>query len=104
MAGVNCIDYSTLTVTNTAQVMASTCSPTIPDRAKGAMITCETDQWRWRDDGTAPTDTEGHLMNPGDVLTFDSWSVPKQNWRQVMKAIQVIEVTGTPILKISWYD
>lgn len=76
----------------------------MPAKAKGAEITCEANQWRWRDDGTAPTSTEGHLMSPGDVLTFDSWTTPRTNWRAVLNAIQVIEVTGTPVLKISWYD
>ena len=100
----NNIDYSTLTVTNAAQTLASACSPAMPARAKGALITSEDNQWRWRDDGTAPTSSEGHLVNIGDVLTFDSWTVPKQNWRSVLQAIQVIEVTGTPLIKISWYD
>ena len=104
MAGTNTLDYSTLTVTDTAQVLAETSSPVMPTRAKGAIITGEVNQWRWRDDGTAPTSSEGHLMNPGDILTFDSWTVPSQNWVSVLKAIQVIEVTGAPLLKISWYD
>jgi len=60
---------------------------------------------RWRDDGTAPTASEGHLMNVGDVLTFDSWSVPKLNWRETLLAIQVIRTGATNgALKISWYN
>ena len=76
----------------------------MPSQAKGALITVETDQVRWRDDGTDPTSSEGHLLNAGDVLTFDSWSVPKLNWRQVLNAIKVIRVTNDAKLKISWYD
>ena len=37
-----------------------------------ALITCETAQVRFTVDGTAPTTTVGHLLNPGDVLRLDS--------------------------------
>ncbi len=103
--GTNNVAYSTLTVTDTAQVMATACSPVMASQAHGAIITVEGSPIRWRDDGTAPTTTEGHLMNAGDVLTFDSWSVPSVNWRQVLNAVQVIRATTTNgLLKISWYD
>ena len=37
-----------------------------------ATITCEDAQIRFRTDGTSPTADEGHVLNPGDVLTLDS--------------------------------
>ena len=101
----NNIDYSTLTVTGSAQVLATTCSPALPGAAKGAVIRLETAPIRWRDDGETVTTTEGHIMNIGDVLTFDSWTVPKNNWRSVLSRIQVIRTGATSgKLKISWYD
>ena len=103
--GTNNLDYSTLTVTDTAQVVNTACSPVMPTNAQGAIMTVETAPIRWRDDGTVPTSTEGHLMDAGDVLTFDSWTVPNSNWKQVLRAIQVIRTTATSgALKISWYD
>ena len=102
--GINNCGYSVLTVTSVAQVLATACSPVMPSQAQGAVISVEDAQVRWRDDGTAPTATEGHLMSAGDVLTFDSWTVPKNNWKQVLKAIQFIRVTADAKLKISWFD
>ena len=37
-----------------------------------ALITCETAQVRFTVNGTAPTTTVGHLLNPGDTLKLDS--------------------------------
>jgi len=103
MGGINNVDYATLTVTN-ASIGLESGTPTLPTGARGAVITVETDQVRWRDDGTAPAADEGHLLNVGDVLTFDSWSVSKQNWRQVLRAIRFHRVTADAKLKISYYD
>lgn len=40
-------------------------------RCDRVFITAETAQMRFRYDGTAPTDTEGHLLNVGDPLVLD---------------------------------
>jgi len=37
-----------------------------------ALVTAETAQVRFTVDGTAPTTTVGHLLNPGDTLELDS--------------------------------
>lgn len=37
-----------------------------------AFITCETAQIRFRVDGISPTASEGHLLNPGDMLKLNS--------------------------------
>ena len=105
MAGVNPIDYSTLTVTDSAVTLATSCVPTLPSGAKGAIITLEDAQVRFRSDGTAASSTEGHTLSLGQTLTYDSWSVPKQNWRTVFNKLSFIRVTGVSgKLKISWFD
>ncbi len=101
--GTNCIDYSTLTVSSAALVMATSCAPVMPSRAKGCEITVESDQVRYRIDGADPDSSEGHLLEVGDVLTFDSWTT-NVNWRSVMAAIKFIRVTADVKLKISWFD
>ena len=40
--------------------------------AKTALITVESAQIRWLDDGTAPTSTTGHVANPTDVIALDN--------------------------------
>ena len=40
--------------------------------AEKVVITVESAQLRWRDDGTDPTSSEGHLANVGTVLTLDN--------------------------------
>jgi len=111
MAGQNCVDYATLAVDG-AVTLLDDASPALSGvggnsnmlRAKGAVITVETDQVRYREDGTHPTSAEGILLNVGDVLTYDSWTVPKSNWRSVLKALHFIKVTNAAKLKIHYYD
>ena len=98
------LDYSTATITNAAFVLASSASPVMPVGTHGAMITVETDQVRWRADGSDPSTTEGHLLENGDSLTFDSWSQPKQNWNGVLRALRFYRVTNDAKLKITWFD
>ena len=101
---VNNVDYGTLTVSTSSVGMADA-SPAMPTKAKGAVITVENAQIRYRDDGTAPEATEGHVLNAGDVLTFDSWTSPGNNYKQVLNAIRFIRTGGTSgKLNISWYD
>jgi len=104
MSGKNSIDYSTMAVTDTAKVLSTGCSPVMP-QCKGAVITIEDADVRYREDGTAPTAAEGILLEIGDNLVYDSWTVPSQDWRSVLRAIQFIR-TGTvsAALKIHWYD
>jgi len=101
--GRNCIDYSTLTVTSTPLTLHDNCSPVRPTQAKGCIITVETDQVRWRADGTSPTTSEGHLLSSGDILTFNSWS-DNINWISVLLKIEFIRVTNDAKLKINWFD
>ena len=102
--GKNCVDYSTLTVTSATQVVSVECNPIQPNRAKGAVMTVENADVRYRLDGTAPTTTEGMLLANGDALEFDSWTVPSQDWRTAMAAMQIIRVSADAKLKIHWFD
>lgn len=69
------LDYESITVTDTAESLTSgTFKPvSTPEHAwaKRAFITAETAQMRYRLDGTAPTSSEGHILNVGDILTLD---------------------------------
>lgn len=43
-------------------------------RMDEALITVEANPIRFRLDGTAPTATEGHLLQPGDAITITGYS------------------------------
>lgn len=67
---------------------------TVPEGAVLAVIRCEAETVRWRDDGTAPTASIGMPMTPTDppfVYTAD------------LAAIEFIAATGSPVLNISYY-
>ena len=98
---INPIDYATLAVSSTA-VSLNDATPPLPGNAKGAIITVETDQIRYREDGTVPTSSEGILLNAGDILTYPSWAGP--SWKLVMEKVRFIRVTNDAALKIQYYD
>ena len=104
--GVNNVDFSVLDSIAGTALFLKDASPTIPDNAKGAVITVGGTALRMRDDATAPTASIGHKLEVGDVVTFDSWTVPKNNWRQVMLRARFIQAVAstTGDLEISWYD
>lgn len=58
--------YESLTVTNAAEGKGTTWAKT--KIAYKAFITAETAEMRFRFDGTAPSSTEGHLIDDGDIL------------------------------------
>lgn len=96
----NCIDYATLAVSSTAVGLGSA-SPTLTagTTVKRAIITVETDQVRWRADGTAPTSSEGHLLEAGDVLNFLD-----ANYESILGNLKFIRVTSDAALKITYFD
>lgn len=59
-----------------------------------ALIRCETQAVRWRDDGVAPTASVGMPLAVGDVLEYDG----------DLKSIQFIEQTGSAKLNINYYS
>lgn len=105
MEGCNCVDFDTITVSTTAVDLEDGGLGAIPARAKGCLISIETDKVRWRADGTAPTSTVGHEQASASTLTFDSWSEPRKNWRSVLKLIQFIRSgTNDAKLMIHYFD
>ena len=58
--------------------------------AEKVIITVETAQIRWRDDGTDPTTTVGFLANVGTVLTLDN--------RDRIEKFRAIRTGGTSAL------
>lgn len=98
---MNIIDFSTLTVSNTA-VGFDSASPAMPTRAKGFLITVEDADVRWRADGSDPTSTEGHRIRDEGIFVADS---TRRDWRQLMNAIKFIRTgSADASLKISWTD
>jgi len=101
---LNAIDYSTMTVSNAALTFASATPALIDGKVSGktvrrCLITTETDAVRWRADGTAPTDTEGHLIPTGTSI-----SMTGANYKQWISKVQFIRVTNDAALKITWFD
>ena len=97
---MNVVDYATLTVAGTA-VGLDSASPALDAGAsvKCALITVEDGPVRWRADGSAPTDSEGHLLNIGDVLNLTD-----RNYDSMLAAIKFIRTTGTSgKLKITYF-
>lgn len=67
---------------------------TIPAGSSYAVIECESQAVRWRDDGTDPTTSVGMSLSAGDTLTYDG-SLPK---------IKFIEVAASAKLNVSFYS
>ena len=63
--------YESVSVTNAAKPLNSgVYTDSDGEYAKRAVITVETMPIRYRYDGTDPTSSEGHLLQPMDVLTL----------------------------------
>lgn len=67
---------------------------TVPATATYAIIQCETQNVRWRDDGTDPTASVGMMLNVNpDVLIYDG----------NLRGIKFIEVAASAKLNVSYY-
>ena len=64
-------NFETVSITTSSTTITSTVGLM---NAHRAVITCEGDQIRFRYDGTAPTSTVGHILNPGDKLILEGRS------------------------------
>ncbi len=83
--------YETITVADTAVGLTSaTYKPSEKFFAVKAILTLETAQIRFRIDGTAPTSTEGHLLEVGEILTLESYDEISK-----FKAIRTGGTSGT---------
>jgi hypothetical protein len=59
-----------------------------------AIIRCETQGVRWRDDGVAPTAAVGFPLSPGDVLMYDG----------DLKRIKFIQQAASSTLNVVYYS
>lgn len=67
--------FEKLTVADSVkQFTAATIAPTTGEPANRAVVTVETAALRYTTDGTAPTTTDGHLLNAGDYVVVDGVS------------------------------
>jgi hypothetical protein len=88
------LGFGQLTLTSTA-VLLSTVQGGIPNGARLAVLTVETNDLRWRDDGTAPTATVGMLIVHGNYPPFE--------YHSDLSKLQLIAVSGSPVVDISFY-
>ena len=104
--GVNNKDFSTVDVEATVIPLHTGAVPPMPEDANGCVITIAKNQLRMRDDDADPSTTSGHILEVGDVITLDSWSVPRSNWRTVMRRMRFIQgaANSTGAINVSWYD
>ena len=65
----------------------------IPEGATIALVAVENQSVRWRDDGTDPTATVGHLLTAGTYVWFTQW----------LSKINFIQVTAGATLTVSFY-
>ena len=82
------LGYQQLTNLATVQTL------TVPQGADFAIIHCETQGVRWRDDGADPTPSSGMLLNIND---------PPMQYSGNLKAIRLIAATGSPSVSVSFY-
>lgn len=70
--------------------------PVIPGNAESAnyaVIQCESQVVRWRDDGTNPTTTVGMRLSPGQTLNYDG----------DLSRLKFIEEAASAKLNVSYY-
>jgi len=65
--------YESITVSNTAVGFTPSVYNPTGHKAQVAFVTCEDASIRFRIDGTAPTASEGHLLNSGDSTTIEGY-------------------------------
>jgi len=83
----NCLGYQQIT-----SLSAST-ALTVPSGATRALVIPQTQNVRWRDDGTAPTASIGMPLAAGTILSYDG----------DLSRIRFIETTASAAINISYY-
>lgn len=66
-------DFEQITVAVTAIGLTASKIESTP-KPKKVIITCETAQFRYRIDGSDPTASVGHIVNPMDSLVLEGYS------------------------------
>lgn len=84
----HCLGYQQITS------LASAAMLTVPKNATLAIIRCETQNCRYRDDGVAPTASVGFPLLTSDILQYDG----------DLARIQFIEVSGSAKLNVLYYE
>ena len=79
------LNFEAVTVAGTA--IGITASTMIANSENYAVLTLETATIRFTTDGTTPTSTVGHLVDPGDVIELDTASE--------VNAFRAIRTTGS---------
>lgn len=74
--------YEAITVSSTSIGFTSATYNPAEGQASQALITIETNPIRFRGDGTAPTATEGHVINPGQMIDVCG-SLAVRNFRMI---------------------
>jgi hypothetical protein len=74
--------------------LSSATGLTLPAGTGKALIQCQTQAVRWRDDGTSPSATVGMRLVPGDVLEYDAGQ---------LAVIKFIEEVSGAVLNCSYY-
>jgi hypothetical protein len=66
------VDFETITVSNTAIGLTASKVDASP-KPKRVLISVETAQCRFREDGTDPDATTGHILNPMDSMLVEGY-------------------------------
>ena len=75
-------------------------SMTVPTAANKAVITVRTAPIRYLDDSTAPTATLGHVLEPGDRLTYMD-----ADYKKALSQFRAIRTGSTSgVIDVSYYD
>lgn len=74
-------------------VATSTALPSIPTGAAEALVICETQTVRWRDDGVAPTSTVGMPLTANTAFPYTG----------NLSVIRFIQTTATATCSVSYY-
>lgn len=69
---------------------------TVPDGAQRALMVTQTQNVRWRDDGSNPTTAIGMLITTGASVPFE--------FKGDLAAFRVIEVTTSAKLDVTYYS
>lgn len=82
-----CLGYQQITGLSTAKAL------TVPVGATMALVSPDTQDVRWRDDGTNPTASVGMPLVVGTTLNYDG----------DLNRIRFIETTASAVLNVSYY-
>jgi len=73
--------------------LSSAKSLTVPSGSRLALVQCETQDVRWRDDGTAPTAAVGFLLE----TSVNFW------YSGDLSALQLIETNASAVVNVCYY-